>query len=211
MALLNLHCHSTYSDGANTIRELALAYKEAGHIALCLTDHSYMLTLDVWERQREEAAEIEKELKFPIIIGLEAFIPNAEEILVFGADACRSLLSSSSLYDTGGFKAWHKTQKDPFALIVAHPYLWLRDSSFYRLMDGYETMNGGLYWGDDYVKKMKAFMPSPRRGYVSQDLHTIHNLDLPCNEVAEDLIIKNEVDLVTYLSVRDWTNNVHLA
>lgn len=203
MALLNLHCHSKYSDGADTIRELAIACKEAGHIALCLTDHSYLLTLDTWEKQREEAAEIERELNFPIIVGLEAFVTNAEELLVFGTEACRSLLSTLPLYDAKDFIGWYKTQNSHFALIVAHPYLWLKNPSFYLLMDGYETTNGGLYWGDEYVEKMKTLMPSPRRGYIAQDLHTIRNLDLPCNEVAEDLIIKNEVDLVTYLSIRD--------
>jgi len=202
MGLLNLHTHSNYSDGADSILDLACAYKEAGHIALCLTDHDYSdMTLAKWEKEREEAAIVSKEIDFPIIVGLEAFIHNTEEVLVFGYRACQTLLSTNALCNAGTFQAWFKEQQEPFALILAHPYLWVEQPEFYKLMDGYEITNCGLYWGDEYVEKMKKLMPEPRRGYMNHDLHTIRNLSHQCNDVGEDLVIKNELDLIQYLSV----------
>ena len=201
MGLLNLHTHSSYSDGADSILDLACAYKKSGHIALCLTDHDYIMDLEKWEKEREEATLVSKELDFPIIVGLEAFIPNLEEVLVFGYRACQTLLATNALKDVNTFKAWFDIQTEPFALILAHPYLWVDKPDFYKLMDGYEITNCNLYWGDDYVERMKKLMPEPRRGYTNHDLHTIQNLSHPCNEVGEDLIIRNELDLVQYLSV----------
>ena len=84
---------------------------------------------------------------------------------------------------------------------MAHPYLWVDQPEFYKLMDGYEIINCGLYWGDEYVEKMKKLMPEPRRGYMNHDLHTIRDLYHQCNDVGEDLVIKNEIDLIQYLSV----------
>lgn len=202
MGLLNLHTHSNYSDGADSIMDLACAYKEAGHVALCLTDHDYMvMSLEKWEQQRKEAAIVSKEIGLPIIVGLEAFIHNTEEVLVFGHQACKSLLTTNALCNVSTFTKWYEDQKEPFALILAHPYLWVNHPEFYLMMDGYETTNCGMYWGDEYVEKMKKFMPEPRRGYTNQDLHTIRNLSHPCNEVDDGLVIKDEIDLIQYLSV----------
>ncbi|MDD4877596.1 MAG: DNA polymerase/3'-5' exonuclease PolX [Candidatus Nanoarchaeia archaeon] len=36
----DLHCHSTYSDGNNTIEEMALAAKKRGYSYICISDHS---------------------------------------------------------------------------------------------------------------------------------------------------------------------------
>jgi hypothetical protein len=204
--LLNLHCHSHYSDGANSIFELALAYKQLGHIALCITDHNYChMTVETWEKARSEAALVAKELDFPIVVGLEALIVDSEEVLVFGTSACRSLLETTALNSVKLFKEWYIMQKEAFALILAHPLLHVKDPDFYSLMDGYEIVNSGLAWYPECVERMEVLMPSPRRPYKGQDLHTLEGMHLPCNEVGEDLIIKDETDLIQYLSVvNEW-------
>lgn len=202
--LLNLHCHSNYSDGANSIFELASAYKNSGHIALCLTDHNQdFIVPDQWLKQREEAAQVSAELDFPIIVGLECFVPNFEEILIFGSAACLSAIAMADITSINAFNGWCISQKEPFAMILAHPSLHKNEADFYALMDGYEIMNGGLAWRSDFVEKMKILMPPPRRAYKNQDLHSLTDIDLPCNEV-EDLILKNETDLIKYLSVKEW-------
>jgi hypothetical protein len=204
--LLNLHCHSNYSDGANSILELASAYQKAGHIALCVTDHDYTIkTSDVWEKQCAEAARVSAELNFPIIVGLEVYIHAAEEVLVFGKDACLSILNRDKAVNITFFKEWYKQQQKPFALILAHPYLWLNDDEFYQMLDGYEVANGGCFWDESYVQKMEARMPSPRRAYKNHDTHCLIDLATACNEVAEDLVITDETDLISYLSVvKEW-------
>ena len=207
MGLLNLHTHSNYSDGACSILELAHAYKKSGHIAMCLTDHDYLLTLDSWEQSCAEAAQVAKELNFPIIVGMEAFVESVEEILIFGNRACHSLLTCNALANIDLFKEWCRRQTKPFALILAPPYLWTIHDDFYALMDGYEVTNTGKYWGDDYVKRMEKLMPSPRRQYHGQDVHELRDLAYRCNEVPEDLIIRTETDLITYLSVKEWSTS----
>lgn len=182
------------------MRELASAYRELGHVALCLTEHNYLVRPEIWEKQCEEAALLSAEMNFPIIVGLEFWLPKTEEILVFGREACRSLLELDDIIVIKDFNDWYISQKDPFALILAHPYLWTNAPDLYLLMDGYEVVNTGLAWDDNYVKKMEQWMPSPRRAYKGQDTHSLDDLRHPCNEV-EDLIIKDETDLIKYLSV----------
>lgn len=200
--LLNLHCHSNYSDGADSILDLASACQKAGHVALCLTDHSYMLkTVENWEKQCTEAALVSSKLNFPIIVGIEAYVFSVpEEVLIFGPSACSSLLKTNALASIKRFKEWYNTQTDPFALILCHPTLGVNDLNFYLMMDGYEVVNCNLNWSPDYVERMEILMPDPRRAYVNQDLHTLTNLCHPCNDVG-DLEISNESDLISYLAV----------
>ena len=208
MGLLNLHCHSTYSDGSNSILELALAYKNSDHVCLCLTDHSYLIidegvggSIEKWDQLCAEADDVSKKLDYPIIVGIEAYVRRAEEILVFGRDACRSLLTTDALDGIKEFYNWYQTNKDPVALIMCHPSVRDYPSHFYLMMDGYETTNSGCYWGDGFVEKLKTFMPHPRRAYTNINLHILSDMDTICNEVDEDLIIKDELDLIQYLSV----------
>jgi hypothetical protein len=204
--LLNLHCHSSYTDGANSLRELALMARECDHVALCLTDHNYMFSSPfVWERECAEAESLSLELDYPIIVGLEYWVPKVEEVLVFGKEACRSLLMAD-ISGVNQFKDWYMSQKNPFALILAHPFLWTNAPDFYLLMDGYEVVNSGFAWDENYVKKMKAWMPEPRRAYKGQDTHGADDFSHPCNEIADEMKIKNESDLIKYLSVvKEWS------
>ena len=67
---LNLHLHTNYSDGSNTMREYAIAMKELSHVALVTSDHDYCMTEEKYAAQLIEAKELSKELDFPIICGL---------------------------------------------------------------------------------------------------------------------------------------------
>jgi DNA polymerase (family 10) len=76
----DLHTHSTYSDGENTIEEMALRAIEKGYEYIAITDHSQSLKvangLSI-ERLRFKKAEIEKlkqKLNFPILYGTEVDI-----------------------------------------------------------------------------------------------------------------------------------------
>lgn len=204
--LLNLHCHSNYSDGANSIEELAVAYKNMRHTSLILTDHDYLLTSERWEAEVVEAASVSKKLNFPIIVGLEAYVkPYGEEILIFGQEACRSWFSWKVIHEhksSSFILDWFKIQKEresyhPFALVLAHPYLLRGTTKFYEILDGYEVSNLGIYWGDFYVNKMQELMPKAKP-YHGIDLHSLNDMSCRCNEIDdEDLIV--EEDLIAYL------------
>ncbi len=78
-----VHSHTTYSDGAYSIKEMALASKEKGYEYLVITDHSKSafyangLSEDRLYQQIEEINKVNKELSdFHIFSGIESDILN---------------------------------------------------------------------------------------------------------------------------------------
>jgi DNA polymerase (family 10) len=76
-----LHCHTSYSDGHNTVEELALACKQAGYDYLGVTDHSQAasyaggLRPEEVARQAEEIDQVNSRLEgFRVLKGIEADI-----------------------------------------------------------------------------------------------------------------------------------------
>ncbi len=76
-----LHCHTTYSDGSNTVEELALACQAAGYHYVGLTDHSQAaayaggLKPDDLSRQAEEIDAVNAKLAgIRVLKGIEADI-----------------------------------------------------------------------------------------------------------------------------------------
>ena len=65
----DLQVHSTYSDGSNSIEEMALAAKKRGYKYICITDHSRSLKvasgleIEELEERAEEIARLNKKLK----------------------------------------------------------------------------------------------------------------------------------------------------
>jgi len=76
-----IHCHSTYSDGRNSLEEMAEAAKARGYEYLLITDHSQSagyangLKPDRIEKQQAEIAALNKKLgDFRILSGIESDI-----------------------------------------------------------------------------------------------------------------------------------------
>ena len=76
-----LHCHTSYSDGSNTVEQLALACQAAGYEYLGVTDHSQAaayaggLSPDDLARQADEIDEVNSRLSgFRVLKGIEADI-----------------------------------------------------------------------------------------------------------------------------------------
>lgn len=76
-----LHCHTNYSDGSNSVADLARGVRDAGYDWIGITDHSQSaayaggLSPDALRRQAEEIAKVGKELGgFRILHGIEADI-----------------------------------------------------------------------------------------------------------------------------------------
>ncbi|MFL5459763.1 MAG: PHP domain-containing protein, partial [Gemmatimonadales bacterium] len=76
-----LHCHTSYSDGSNTVEELAAACQSAGYEYLGVTDHSQAaayaggLRPDDLARQADEIDEVNSRLSgFRVLKGIEADI-----------------------------------------------------------------------------------------------------------------------------------------
>ena len=76
-----LHCHTNYSDGSNTVEELALACRDAGYQYVGITDHSQAaayaggLQADDLLRQADEIDEVNSRLQgIRVLKGVEADI-----------------------------------------------------------------------------------------------------------------------------------------
>jgi DNA polymerase (family 10) len=74
----DLHCHTTWSDGRATVREMAIAARERGYEYLAICDHSPSVrvvpgvTADDLRRQGDEIAGVNEELTpFRVLRGIE--------------------------------------------------------------------------------------------------------------------------------------------
>ncbi len=74
------HCHTTYSDGVNSVKEMALAAQKLGMEYLTITDHSPTahyaggLQIDRLRRQWEEIDEVQEQVKIRLLKGTESDI-----------------------------------------------------------------------------------------------------------------------------------------
>ncbi|HEY9733520.1 MAG TPA: DNA polymerase/3'-5' exonuclease PolX [Drouetiella sp.] len=74
------HCHSTYSDGRNSIEEMALAAEAMGMKYITITDHSPSahyaggVTLDQLKRQWDEIEQVQERVKIKLLKGTESDI-----------------------------------------------------------------------------------------------------------------------------------------
>jgi DNA polymerase (family 10) len=75
-----VHCHTTYSDGKNSIEEMARAAEAMGMKYVTITDHSPTafyaggVTLDRLKRQWDEIDEVQEKVKIKILRGTESDI-----------------------------------------------------------------------------------------------------------------------------------------
>ncbi|MDH7578408.1 MAG: DNA polymerase/3'-5' exonuclease PolX [Bacillota bacterium] len=83
----DLHIHSNWSDGVNTLEELALAAQARGYQYLAITDHSKSLgvtrglTEERLLQQRDEISRLNRELKdFHVLAGIEVDILSNKEL-----------------------------------------------------------------------------------------------------------------------------------
>lgn len=149
---INLHCHTDYSDGNDSIYDMAQEHQRHGFSAFVVTDHVQPLHLetdrnekfprsivsyDLFQRQAQELENVSKQLNFPCIQGMELGL-FGEEVLVFGDQASRDIfrfmdkLDFTEKYaDINGYR--HKVvlnlidmlrqNKEHTATILCHPHL----------------------------------------------------------------------------------------
>lgn len=129
-----LHCHTTYSDGANSIEEMACAAKRLGYRYLGIADHSKLVAIahgmkpaDV-KRQHKEIDSVNAKLKgFRVLKGVEVDIL-ADGSLDFDDDVLASFdFVIASVHSKFGLPEREMTQRivralsNPHVDILAHP------------------------------------------------------------------------------------------
>jgi len=130
----DLHCHSRWSDGAHSIREVAEGARKKGYSYMALTDHSQSLGIarglspELVEKQLQEIAQVNLELKgFTILPGTEV------DILKDGSlDLPDEILSRLSVVVASVHSSFKqnrevitariiKAMRNPYITILGHP------------------------------------------------------------------------------------------
>ena len=129
-----IHAHSHYSDGDNSLEEMALACKELGYQYLGITDHSKTaayaggLKLDDIKRQHEEVDKLNEELApFRIFKGIESdILPDGsldydEKTLSLFDFIIASVHSNFSMTRDEMTKRVVTAVRNPYTRILGHP------------------------------------------------------------------------------------------
>ena len=129
-----VHCHSTYSDGQNTLQEMAQAAQDSGFEYLTMTDHSQSagyaggLRPDRVEQQIEEIETINAKLEgFRLIKGIESDI-RADGSLDYDEDILKrlevviaSVHSNLDMSEEVATKRIVAAVENPYCRILGHP------------------------------------------------------------------------------------------
>ena len=129
-----LHCHTTYSDGSNSVEELALACRAAGYQYVGITDHSVTaayaggLKPDDLQRQADEIDGVNARIEgIRVLKGVEADIlqdgrvdyePRVLERLDFVIASVHSRFNMTEREMTARILA---AMDNPFLTIIGHP------------------------------------------------------------------------------------------
>jgi DNA polymerase (family 10) len=129
-----LHCHTNYSDGSNTVEELALACRDAEYSYIGITDHSQAaayaggLTLDDLLRQADEIDEVNARLTgIRVLKGIEADIlvdgriDYAEDVLARLDFVIGSIHSRFNLGEKEMTARMLAAMDNPNLTIIGHP------------------------------------------------------------------------------------------
>ncbi|MFP4227863.1 MAG: helix-hairpin-helix domain-containing protein [Salinivenus sp.] len=134
----SLHNHSTYSDGADSLRDMAAAARDKGYSYLGICDHSQSLQIanglspSEVRRQQEEIKQLnaeyaEKDLDFRIFSGIESDILRDgsldydEEILSTFDFIVASVHTGFSMTETEATDRILQAVRNPYTRILGHP------------------------------------------------------------------------------------------
>ncbi len=130
-----IHCHSSFSDGLNTVKEMLLTAKELGLDGICITDHD---TMDEYEIERRLA----RSMGLKTMRGVEVTTPIGH-VLVYGINKVPIPFEIEEFLEA--------VKKRGGISVLAHPYY----SAFHEMkgelaenlikkFDAVEVINGGV-------------------------------------------------------------------
>ncbi len=215
---LNLHAHTKYSDGANTMWHMADMAKKLGHVAFVATDHDYMMTPEKYEDAVRDAAQITAG-GFLCVAALEISIVYDEAALI-GTEACRAWLKAMTKAPQEGYFASRENyyqERREYQLAVLHDIVRVHRCALilvhpggapipalFQVLDAYEIMNSGTRWDKSEIDVLAKLMPSARQ-VIGMDAHSSawmrHETMSACNDV--DFLAKTEEDIIRWVKQED--------
>ena len=126
----DLQMHSTWSDGSNSIQEMAIAAKKLGHKYIAMTDHGGNLKIanamdeKRIKKQHKEIDMVSRKIKFPILKGVEVDIKANGEV-----NLSKKVLNSFDIvvgsihsgFKGEGTKRIVKAMENEYIDIIGHP------------------------------------------------------------------------------------------
>lgn len=206
---LNLHAHTKYSDGKNTIKEMAAEYKKLGFSCAVISDHYYgeygqydhfSMNRKKFLEAKEDAKIASDELEFPVIIGMEYGFFKSEEVLCFGEEFIMKLYEGVKYLDD----FLKLRDNHPSACVLCHPGLNEGPNGFihfggHNAIDGFEHYNSG----QNMFRTAWRQVPKEFEGltaFSNSDAHAARNLNRAYNLVDKD--IKTEEELIAYIRMK---------
>jgi predicted metal-dependent phosphoesterase TrpH len=129
---IDTHCHTNYSDGISTIKELVIRAKNKGLNAIAITDHN---STEGWT----DAIKASKELNFPIILGDEINSKQGEIIGLFLKEKIDGKYKEAEY-------VMKEIKKQGGLVIIPHPFyevLGFKDdlTKYLKFIDAVEVLN----------------------------------------------------------------------
>lgn len=203
---INFHAHSHFSDGGNTMREMAIRCKELGFCSCVITDHHYgsSASYDSFKSskgkiriQKELAKEIEQTIEIPVIIGIEYNFAYQEEIACFGTGFIRAIIKE----EPRTIEEFGRIKNDlGGAAILVHPVL---SNGFLAhggptVIDGFEEFNAGNnFFTNRAIPQDLDGLPR----YSNSDAHHVRMLGYGYNIINKPIL--NEDKLVSWIRKRE--------
>lgn len=128
-----VHCHTTYSDGRNSVEEMARAAEAMGMQYMTITDHSPTafyangVKLDRLKRQWEEIDRVQEQVKVKLLKGTESDILKEgaldypDRVLAQFDVIIASIHNRYQLNEDGMTRRVKEAMKNPFFKIWGHP------------------------------------------------------------------------------------------
>lgn len=179
------HCHSTYSDGECTLRELREIFVAEGLDFACMTDHAEFFDAERLRAYREECDAL-SDARFRFVAGLEFECERRMHVLGYGVTALAGTTDPQAVI--------RHVEAEGGVSVIAHPmdsmFEWIE--TFDSLPDGIEAWNtkyDGRYAPRAGTFRLIARLRARRpqmRAFYGTDLHWRHQYRGLSNAVACD-------------------------
>lgn len=136
---VDLHIHTTFSDGRCTMREVVKIAGERGVECIAFTDHAFNMdnfgvNEDTIDEYIHEANMVKKESSIKVLIGLEAEIPTIDKVMRYRDRLDLILISNHGPVRTTFYSAIVSIIKNYTIDVIAHPW-YINDADWDKLID----------------------------------------------------------------------------